>query len=459
MEWQTRLLLAAMLLALLAGAWPAMAAKQGLSRPLYQKLERAQRLLAKDQPARAVSLLKQARKQAKGNYASAVVLQNLGYAQLQLQRFSAAAASFQAALELQALPENSQQSLRYNLAQILAANGRSAAAVRLLERYLAEAQRPPLRATLLLAQLYAMQERWRKLPPLLSGLAADLPRRSDQQRVLRLLVTAHIALEQPQQALAPLQTLVGWFPDRREYWLRLADAYLALQREADALSVLAAAHLRGALQRGEDISALATLYLRQGIPYRAAVLLQQALDDGQLPPSAANLKRIAQAWEMARAQQATVAALRRALGWELGQELGRERAATPALEGGVDRDLTQRLLRVLQNGQQWRQAADLLQAMLPHASAGNRDRLALQLGISEYRAGRLQQARRAFVELAERDGIAAVSDDTPPRQARQWLDYLDYVQAELPVESSVAVSAGLPDEQGAVQRLIAPTAE
>lgn len=428
--WAGRAAMRLLLIAFITGlALPAFAARQGLPRPLYQKLERAQRLLAAEKPAKALSLIEQARKQAHGNYANAVVLQNLGYAQLQLDRLSAATQSFQAALALEALPAETQQSLRYQLAQLLAAKGRSNQAIQLLESYLADARRPPLRAKILLGQLYAQAERWRKLPPLLKDVANRLSRRSDQERVLRLLVTAYRALGQQRRALRPLQTLVGWFPGKRDYWLRLAEAHLSLGQEADALSVLATAHLHGVLSRAGDIVLLASLYLRQGIPYQAASLLEQALAAEQLPASPANLKLTAQAWQMARDQQDAVAALRRSL----------------AAQERLDLPLARQLLDTLLNAGQWQQAASLLRDMLAQQTVAEQPELALLLGVSEYRAGQLEQARAAFLGVAEKVG----ETDGSGKQARQWLDYLDYVSSgsELVMHSPVGTPGDFTSEK------------
>jgi len=148
-----------------------------------------------------------------------------------------------------------------------------------------------------------------------------------------------------------------------------------------------------------------------------------------LPASPANLKLTAQAWQMARDQQDAVAALRRAL----------------AAQERLDLPLARQLLDALLNAGQWQQAASLLRDMLAQLPVAEQPELALLLGVSEYRAGQLEQARTAFLAVAEQLG----ETDGSGKQARQWLDYLDYVSSgtEWAMHSPVGTLGGFTSEK------------
>jgi tetratricopeptide (TPR) repeat protein len=379
---------------------------QGLPRPLYETLERAQQLLQDEHPQQALQLLKRAKRQARGDYARAVVWQTFGYVQLELERLADAARSFETALELDALPAASRDNLRWNLARVLARLGRQRRAIELLEDWLSRAAEPSLRPRLLLARLYIEVERYAEVPPLLKGLARRLPEPKDKERVYRLLVVAYTELGRYRAAIAPLKALVSWLPQRREYWLRLADGYLSLGRETDALAVLEAAYLQGRLQRSGELRSLARLYLRRGIPYKAGVLLERALAAGRLEPNPDNLRLLAQSWRLARERDKAIAALERLLDLAPDADRARELAYL-YLEG----DSAEQAIRVLE--QALRRSAE-------NGDSQARDELWMLLGLAYVRRGQPEQGREAFSRIDAGSRLGP--------QARRWLDYLEYLR-------------------------------
>lgn len=391
------------------------AAGRGLPGPLYATLERARILLRDERPDQALKLLARAERQARGDDARAVVLQTRGYAEMDLERLSAAARSFQAALELDALPAEHRANLRYNLASLLARLGRPREAIRRLERALDLAGEAPVDpdVRLLLARLYIEVERYSKVPPLLKGMAREFRAAKDRERVYRLLVVAHSASGHYAAAVTVLESLLSDFPRRKEYWLRLADGYLSLGREARALAALEAAHGQGLLERGGELRSLAGLHLRQGIPYRGAEVLERGLNDGRLDPSIETLRMLVQAWGMARERDREIGALERLVS----RFPGESRAAIRLARLFLQADAPERALEVIDPALlRTAEASDA-----DHGDAGVRDELWLLKGRAYIRNGAIGSGREAFARI---DG-----DSPRAGQARQWLAYLDYVSA------------------------------
>ncbi len=108
-----------------------------LSESTYKALEAAQQQMADERYQQAeVALLKLVDETKAGSYERAVVLQTLGYLYSETGDYTRATDQFRSALELNALPEDVTHNLRYNLAQLLIADGEYQQGIDLLNRWI-----------------------------------------------------------------------------------------------------------------------------------------------------------------------------------------------------------------------------------------------------------------------------------------------------------------------------------
>jgi hypothetical protein len=373
----------------------------GLSRPLYDALDKVRTRIQDGQAAQALELLNQVDDQARDNYSRAIVEQTYGYVWLELEKPEAAAKAFRRALELEALPASAQNNIRYNLAGVLARLGQTSEAVALLEAYLETEKDPPVQGRILLARLYLDTADYKAAVRLLEQARAQL--KQPDETLLLLLVSAYSEQKQLRRTLPLLQELIRIAPRRAAYWQQLAATHLALEQDEQGLAVLESAYLQGLMRNPRQLLYLAQLYLQQGLPYKAGRLIESEMTQGNLKPESANRQLAAQAWQMAREHAKAVATLEQAVNDETGP------------------DLLQQLAGLYLVAELWDHAGKALEQGIAMASGEQKDRMLITLGIVRYRQERLEQARRAFEQASH----GAASRD----QAAQWLQYLDYLEA------------------------------
>lgn len=411
----TGYLSAALALCLLATGLPMTAAAgPGLSKSLYQALEKVRNRIQDGQAEQALALLKQVDGQARDDYSRAIVEQTYGYAWVELDKLEAAAKAFRRALELDALPESAQNNVRYNLAGILARTGKSAEARRLLEAYLATEKDPPVQARILLAQLYLEAGNYQASVRLLEQVRAE--QQQPDETVLLLLVSAYSEQKQLRRTLPLLQELIRIAPRRASYWQQLAAAHLSLGQDEQGLAVLESAYLQGLTLSTSQLQYLARLYLHQGLPYKAGRLIEKEMTRGHLNAASANRRLAAQAWQMARENEKAIATLQQAVADE------------------EEPDLFQQLVGLYLVDERWDDAARVLEQGIAKTSGEQKDRMLVTLGMVRYRQQRPQEARLAFERVSQGTG-------SPQDQAAQWLQYLDYLELRRS-ESGVGKSQG-----------------
>lgn len=397
-----RLCLVALLGALMLG--PTAAAQDcasdssapGMSESVYRQLESASEAIEAGESGEAVSKLDKLVARVDG-YERAVTLQTRGYAHAEAGNDAKALSDFREALAMEALPREPQQQLRYNTGQLQIASGALDAGIRTMQEYFeAACEPPPPRARMLLASAYAEQERYRAaIDEVEQAVARSTGAVAEDW--LRFKLGLHFELAEYGAAAEVLKILIARAPRESRYWRQLVGAYFEDGQRRRALAAQALSERLGLLTEPRELRNLASLYQALEIPWKAARLLREALDDGRLPGAPKDLERLANAWVAARE-------------WEEADS-----ALLAAAEAAPDAKLYVRLGQVRMERGRWAEAVSAFEQAVARGpeEAG---RVHYQLGIAAWRAGDTQRARRALERAAE---------DTAQREAaRQWLDYI-----------------------------------
>lgn len=373
-----------------------------LRQSTYEALSAAQQLMDKQQYSAALKKLRALQKQVQGEgqpYEQAVIWQTLGYLFSATGDYSKAIEAVQKSLALKALPAKVSQDLHYMLAQLYITTQQYAKGVQFLESWLETVQSPSAQAYVLLANAYYQLERYREvIPPIQAAL--DLAK-EPQEAWYRLALAAHLQLKRYPQAARILETLIGLFPQKAQYWKRLAAVYRQLDKKRRALAVKALAKRMDFLE-GEALIHLANLYRYLQIPYRAAHILQQALEAGAIEASAQNWKRAAYAWRAAREWKNAVKAFRQ--------------AGKRSQSGQFALYRAQLLIRHLR----WDKAIAALQQALRQGGLEDAGRVRFLLGQAYFEQDRLAEAIHALAQIEP-------SSDYH-EQATRWLQHLQAVQ-------------------------------
>jgi tetratricopeptide (TPR) repeat protein len=373
------------------------AAAQTLSPSTYHQLSEVHKHIDQqlyDAALKALQALLQDVKQQP--YEKAVVLQTLGYVQVSREDYAAAIRALEQSLALQQLPDDTQQRLRYDLAQLYVAQGRTDEAVNILENWFQRADKPPAEAYVLLGQAYAQQKKYRKaIPPLTKAIElADRPHADWYEALLAM----HYELQSYRDCVPLLKDMLRLFPERHRYWQQLAGVHLALEDYDGALTTLELAYRDGALKSEQQLIQLVQLYLYTGIPYKAARLLEEQMRTGGIKNNTRHRELLARAWSSSKQRMQAIKALENALSAESSPEL------------------RLRLAQWYFEDQRWQAAASILEPLLIDKTSGSAGQAWLLLGIARFEQNDREAARVAFMNAAE----SSVTEIT----AQQWLEFI-----------------------------------
>src|SRR6056297_3871840 len=284
----------------------------------------------------------------------ASVLQIRGTTYVNLEDMDRALADFSAALDLNALPEDQQNRLRFNLAQIYFVNERYEDSIRLFEEWMKADVQVTDTAWFMLAAAYYNLDNYQKALESIQSAVDVSP--EPQKRYYDLLNAIYSELGNVDDRTGLLETMVELWPDSLSYWRQLSSLYLEQDDQLKSFAALETAYVNGLITSGDDIVMLAQYYSTFDNPHRGAKLIEKEMEAGRVERNVKNLELLSQLWSQAREHAKAIPVLREAarmsdvglLSYKLGQSLlaneqneEAEQALEAALEkGGLEDDRT-----------------------------------------------------------------------------------------------------------------------
>mgnify|MGYP001770925384 CR=1 FL=1 len=375
-----------------------------LSPAVLQQLNRAQQAMAEENYVKAAEVLQKLSQQTLDKPAEAYTLQFRGNLALIRQQEKTALGHFAKAYALDALSQPDQRRLLHTVAQLQLGQEQWREGVQSLEQWMQQVRTANNKAEsiraedyLLLAQGYSQLGQWaRVVTPVKTAIRMKGGAPEDWHR---LQLAAHFELKQWKGATSVLELLVNRYPQKAQYWEQLTSVYQIRDRHADALATLRAAWLADKFSEERHYTWLAQLMLQQGLPQRAAELLDQALAQHQIERTLKHERLLAQTQLQAKLYDAGRATL--------------ERIAQRKPDYTTWRQLAYLDMQL----KHW----DAMQRSIKQAVALKPDAAELYLlgGIAEVNRSNYAQARASFIKASEHDATRA--------QAQNWLNYLDQV--------------------------------
>ncbi|MFU8877483.1 MAG: tetratricopeptide repeat protein, partial [Wenzhouxiangellaceae bacterium] len=339
------------------------------------------------------------------DFDKASVLQIRGTAHVNLDDLDSALRDFEQAVRLNALPEDQQNRLRFNMAQIYFVNERYEESIRLFEEWM---QQPDVEIThttyfMLGAAHYNLDNYREALDPILKAIEISP---EPDRRYHDLLNVLYSNLEMIPERTRLLERMVELWPGELNYWRQLSALYMEQGDQMKSFSALEAAYLHGLLESQSDIILLAQYYSTFDNPHRGAELIAKEMDDGRVERNVDNLELLSQLWSQAREHRRAIPVLREAAGlaetgklfFRLGQSLladEQNEQAEQAFQNAIDKGG----LEDAQTAEAWMLMGN---ARFNQAGPGDRDQR--------------MAADRAFAQ-AERFGATR-------RQASDWRGYI-----------------------------------
>lgn len=355
---------------------------QALGKWAFEHIDRAHKLLEEEKYDEVIAVLDtMAASRRLNDHERALMWQTYGHAYSALEQYAAAAEAFEKCLAAGGLPEPAAASTRYNLAQLYVMLERYADAIALFEQWFERADNPAPAAYYMLALAYLQNGQPEKaLAPAQQAVAkADRPK----EAWLALLLSIRFERKEYEQAVGVLERLVSLYP-KKLHWMQLAAVYSETGRPEKALAALEVAHAQGLLGEEKEIIDLVELYLYNQLPYKAARVLERALEEGSVAPTARHWELLADSWLHARERAKAIRPLAR---------------AAELVEGG---DLYVRLAQIHLEREEWKEAIAALAQGLKKGKLANPALAQLFYGIACAGEQRWVEAETAL-QLARKD--------------------------------------------------------
>ena len=373
---------------------------------VYSQLARAQKLADEGDRAAGFAVLDKVkdRLDSLNSYEKAMLFNFYGFMHYAGDDIPSAIASFEQVVKEQQIPESLLLSTSYSLAQLNMQQENYKGALVWLEKWQATNSKPlTSNQQILMAQVHFQLKQYQNaidyIVQAIDGVAAkgDIPK----ENWLVLQRAAYYELGQSDKVTEVMEALVRYF-DKGEYWLQLGGMYGETGLEKKQLAVMEAAWQAGFIVKSTDIITLAQLYLYHGVPYKAAKLLDEAIENGEVTAQTQYLDLLAQAYTQAREDKKAIPVL--------------QKAAEIADNGKFDEKLAQAYL----NLEQWRQAIASAEKALERGQLNQEANMYLVLGMAQFNLQNYDEAIVALQSASEQAAKAGKSQ----KMAKQWLAYV-----------------------------------
>lgn len=378
---------------------------QTLSKKVFEHLNKAQEFMELEDYASALATVDEAQQIRRLKpYDQAMIYQLYAYIYSTQEKYEEAAEKFKALLTVDkdAMPEGIRTTTIYNLAQISMVLEKWAEGVDYLNQWFEVAENPQPTAYILLAQGYAQIKEWKKaLAPVRKAIDLTKARgKAPKENWYQLLLAANFELNDFKAVRDVLEILVDKFP-KKNYWLQLAAVYGELNDEFNQLNVMELAYRQGYLNRSTEYVNMAQLYMYHDIPFKGAVILEKALEDGTVKADTKNWELLANAFANADEVDRAIPYL--------------EKAAGLSDKG----ELYVRLGQAYMQREEWKKSAKAFGDAIKKGGLKKQDTAYLLQGMARFNGNNIKGARSSFTAARK-----SKNKDTA-KNARAWIRHID----------------------------------
>jgi len=329
--------------------------------------------------------------------AKALLLRNLATLYGQQKHYPHSAALLQECLDLHALPAREVPKVLLELAQYSVAAQNYPKAEEALTTLIQQDPDPKPDYYLMLVDMRTQSKRYAEAAAALERLIARTP--EPKVEWYEMLLGLHHESRDLDACIRDLAALIEKSPDKPLYWQQLTGLYQEAKQDKKALAVRQLMYERGLPRSTDEIVQLAQMLRYQGLPGRAAEILQREIDRGGVDKTPRNLGLLADNWMEARELGKAAAAL--------------ETSAALAPTG----ETLHRLGQIYSELRDWNKARLALTRALAKGGLKNPGGAWLLLGMAHYRLDAKNDARAAFLQAKNTPAMT--------KTALQWLEHIE----------------------------------
>ncbi len=212
---------------------------------------------------------------------------------------------------------------------------------------------------------------------------------------------SYYEMKQPEKVTEVMEKLVRIF-DKPEYWVQLSGMYGEIGEEKKQLATMEAAWQAGYITKGQDMVNLAQLYLYHNVPYKAAKVMEKAMNTSGFKVEEKHYQLVSQAYMMAKNDDLAIVPL--------------QEAAQLAKHGNFDAQLAE----IYVNTEQWTKALEAAANALAKGGLNNPGNVHMAVGMANYNLQRYEQSLYALAKAKE--------FNKTQNMASQWIAYVSKEQ-------------------------------
>ncbi len=374
---------------------------QAVSKEVYEKIVAAQELVdGKNYTAALRSLNSLYNPDKLTEYEQANVLNYLGFVHYNMDNMPQAIATYRKLLAIPSLEPQMAKSTTFTLAQLLTVEENYGDALTTINKWFTLEPNPAPEPFILKAQILYNLERYKEMiAPIETAMSVaksrDKPLKEDW---FNLLNFAYFQEENYTKVRDIQMTLLQTWPKKR-YWKSLAGAFTELGEDQKLIYAYDAAFTQGMLETEAEFVTMAQLYMQAEVPYKAAKLIQEKMDNGIVTKNEKNYRLLSQAWQLAQDDSKAIPALKA--------------AATLADHGELDARLANSYLNV----SDYRNCVASARNAARKGGLKSPDNIQITLGMCLYNLRKYDEAKAAF--------RAAGKVPRSQRTSNQWIRVID----------------------------------
>jgi tetratricopeptide (TPR) repeat protein len=289
---------------------------QTISAKEYEKLEKVQAFIEEKKYQSAKKIL-DGMKQKKGlnNYTRAQISNFSAFYYYDQGKYNSALKEYLRVVEdPEGIPEGIYNQTFYTIAQLYFQLENYNDALKYAKRWFSVSKNPPADAHMLIGQAYFMLDNYRMaLPEVKKGIRMyETEGKNPKENWLVLLRGIYYEKNDNKNMLPVIKKLLKLYP-KPDYLFALAGVYSGLGDNAKMASVLEAMYDFGLLKgKGKQVVNLASLYMLQEAPYKAALILDKEIKSGEIAATPANYLLLAQAYMLSKEYELSLPSMKKA---------------------------------------------------------------------------------------------------------------------------------------------------
>lgn len=195
-----------------------------------------------------------------------------------------------------------------------------------------------------------------------------------------------------------LREMLVHYP-KKQYWMQLSGMYSELKDESQQLHAMETAYVQGMLDKEKELVNMASLFLLNEVPYKAAKVLDKGIKEKVIEPTSKNLELLGNSWRQAQEVKKAIPEI--------------AKAAAKSDKG----NLWTRLCSVYLDNDQYKKAVNACDKGLKKGGVKRVDNAYLVKGMAHYNLKQYKSARSAFIKAAK--------DKRSKKYAQDWLKFMD----------------------------------